>query len=139
LPRGARYYDPSLGRFTQPDTISHLGDLQQGNAYTYAGGDPVDNVDPSGKGILSGLSDALAGGFDFLTAQTLYNDFLYGTTQDVGADLAGYAIGGLTTLACETGISLLSGGAATVPAIPACALAGSGVGQVVQTKLKEGQ
>jgi hypothetical protein len=44
----ARYYDPNLGRFTQPDTINHLGDLQQGNPYEYAGGDPINYADPRG-------------------------------------------------------------------------------------------
>ncbi|MEE1928730.1 RHS repeat-associated core domain-containing protein [Streptomyces sp. TRM 70351] len=40
---GARYYDPALGRFTQPDPSG-----QETNAYLYAGGDPVNRSDPSG-------------------------------------------------------------------------------------------
>ena len=42
---GARYYDPLLGRFTQPDPVPG-GSL---NAYEYAGQNPVSNVDPSGQ------------------------------------------------------------------------------------------
>ncbi|MET9987726.1 RHS repeat-associated core domain-containing protein, partial [Streptomyces rochei] len=40
---GHRYYDPAFGRFTQPDPSG-----QEKNAYLYAGGDPVNNTDPSG-------------------------------------------------------------------------------------------
>ncbi|MFI1726772.1 RHS repeat-associated core domain-containing protein [Streptomyces sp. NPDC020489] len=40
---GARYYDPQLGRFTQPDPSG-----QETNPYLYAAGDPINNSDPSG-------------------------------------------------------------------------------------------
>ncbi|MFE2267494.1 RHS repeat-associated core domain-containing protein [Streptomyces griseosporeus] len=46
---GARYYGPSLGRFTQPDPSG-----QETNPYLYAAGDPVNNVDPEGLGWLMG-------------------------------------------------------------------------------------
>jgi RHS repeat-associated protein len=47
---GARYYDPSLGRWTQQDPVGgSLGDLGSVNRYAYAGDDPVNLVDPSGK------------------------------------------------------------------------------------------
>ena len=48
---GARYYDPSSGRFVQRDPIGIRGGL---NSYVYAGSDPVRRIDPSG---LSWLSD----------------------------------------------------------------------------------
>ncbi|MFD1829291.1 RHS repeat-associated core domain-containing protein [Streptomyces desertarenae] len=40
---GARYYDPHLGRFTQPDPSG-----QETNPYLYAAGDPVNRIDPAG-------------------------------------------------------------------------------------------
>jgi RHS repeat-associated protein len=40
---GARYYDPQIGRFTQPDPSG-----QEKNAYLYAGGDFINNIDPTG-------------------------------------------------------------------------------------------
>ncbi len=40
---GARYYDPHLGRFTQPDPSG-----QEANPYLYAAGDPVNRTDPTG-------------------------------------------------------------------------------------------
>lgn len=41
---GSRYYDPTLGRFTQPDPTG-----QEGNPYTYSAADPVNRSDPSGN------------------------------------------------------------------------------------------
>ena len=40
-----RYYDPASGRFTQEDPIGLAGGL---NVYGFAGGDPVNNIDPFG-------------------------------------------------------------------------------------------
>jgi RHS repeat-associated protein len=50
---GTRYYDPTLGRWTQQDPVGgSLGDLNSANRYTYANDDPVNAVDPSGKDII---------------------------------------------------------------------------------------
>ncbi|WP_374492083.1 RHS repeat-associated core domain-containing protein [Streptomyces sp. ICN903] len=48
---GARYYDPHLGRFTQPDPSG-----QETNPYLYATGDPINRTDPTG---LTSFSEAL--------------------------------------------------------------------------------
>ncbi|HZM78956.1 MAG TPA: RHS repeat-associated core domain-containing protein [Candidatus Limnocylindrales bacterium] len=46
---GARYQDPVLGRFISPDTIvPEIDDPQDINRYSYAGNNPVNNVDPTG-------------------------------------------------------------------------------------------
>lgn len=45
---GARYYDPSIGRWTQQDPLDQPDDLRNGNRYAYAAADPVNYVDPDG-------------------------------------------------------------------------------------------
>jgi RHS repeat-associated protein len=46
---GARYYNPTTGRFTQPDPSG-----REANAYLYAGASPVVNTDPTGLLYVSG-------------------------------------------------------------------------------------
>ncbi|MGH7991500.1 MAG: RHS repeat-associated core domain-containing protein, partial [Limisphaerales bacterium] len=53
----ARYYDPELGRFIQPDTIiPDLSNPQSYNRYSYCLNDPLRYTDPSGHGA---IGDAL--------------------------------------------------------------------------------
>jgi RHS repeat-associated protein len=48
---GARYYDPSLGRFVTADpTIQRMGDPQDLNRYSYARNNPLKYTDPTGYG-----------------------------------------------------------------------------------------
>jgi RHS repeat-associated protein len=70
---GARYYDPSVGRWTQQDPSG-----QDANPYMYVGGDPVNLVDPEGlrpfwtrfaaKAAAATLSTAVIGGVCVFTA-----------------------------------------------------------------------
>jgi RHS repeat-associated protein len=47
---GARYYDPELGRFTQPDSIvQQPSNPQTLNRYSYCNNNPVNYVDPTGQ------------------------------------------------------------------------------------------
>ncbi|MDR2722132.1 MAG: RHS repeat-associated core domain-containing protein [Cellulomonadaceae bacterium] len=59
----ARYYNPTVGRFTQPDilrgSLSTPGSL---NRYAYALGDPVNRSDPSGMFSIGGLFNAVKTG-----------------------------------------------------------------------------
>jgi RHS repeat-associated protein len=45
---GARYYDPSIGRFISPDPLTDTDDPQALNPYSYAADNPVSYSDPSG-------------------------------------------------------------------------------------------
>ncbi len=74
---GQRYYDPAVGRWTQPDPKVMPFDVRQANRYAYAGCDPVNNVDPSGT---SCLTAALG-----LAGVTLFFDFNVATFNGVGA------------------------------------------------------
>src|SRR5574341_130900 len=52
----ARYYSPSIGRFTQPDPFEGALALPASlNPYGYAHGNPVNYSDPSGQFICAGL------------------------------------------------------------------------------------
>jgi RHS repeat-associated protein len=46
---GARWYDQTLDRWTQQDSIDQTGDLQDGNRYLYAGDNPTNMTDPTGE------------------------------------------------------------------------------------------
>lgn len=55
----ARYYDPSVGRFTARDDLVQGGPGTQGfDRYTYAGNNPVNWTDPSGHLSLNDIGDA---------------------------------------------------------------------------------
>lgn len=53
---GARYYDPTLGTFTQPDPSG-----QERNLYAYASCNPVNNVDPTGLDCAGSIFGAVIG------------------------------------------------------------------------------
>lgn len=60
LGNGYRSYSPGLLRFLSPDTLSPF-DLGGFNAYAYCAGDPVNRSDPSGRGPLDWLVQAIFG------------------------------------------------------------------------------
>jgi hypothetical protein len=76
---GTRYYDSTLGRWTQQDPVGgSLGDLNSANRYTYAGDDPVNMVDPSGAisgpggaAVILGLIAALCAAAAFFLTGTI--------------------------------------------------------------------
>lgn len=85
---GARYYDPTLGRFTQVDPSG-----QQQNQYLYAGADPINNADPSGLVAVSGGFSVklcaiicLVGGVDYGTTG-LHESAGLGAGPDVGGSV----------------------------------------------------
>lgn len=101
----ARYYDPNLGRFTQPDPSG-----QEKNPYLYAGGDPVNRTDPSGLGWLQKVGDVISDSESIVGAAT-------GCVAGLGA-------------ASETGIiqaaGVFGGGIGAVgAAVGSCALGGA--------------
>lgn len=53
---GVRFYDPNQGVWTQQDSLDAPLDPVNANRYAYAGGDPVNNFDPTG---LYGIEEVL--------------------------------------------------------------------------------
>ncbi|MFJ4918480.1 RHS repeat-associated core domain-containing protein [Streptomyces sp. NPDC088725] len=95
---GARYYDQTLGRFTQPDPSG-----RETNPYLYAAADPINHIDPEGLlsyGTLSGIGDAAS----------LLKDTLTGDTQSANATKMGILTGAGIEALC------LAGAAAGAPA-----------------------
>ncbi|WP_435812018.1 RHS repeat-associated core domain-containing protein [Streptomyces massasporeus] len=94
---GHRYYDPSLGRFTQPDPSG-----QEANPYLYAAGDFINNTDPSGLYSIDDFASDVATVVDTGTAGGMTGagigcgvGFFVATLPGCGAGaVAGTAIGG---------------------------------------------
>jgi len=62
---GARYYDPSLGRFITPDRmVVHPNDPQDLNRYAYCRNNPTNLIDPTGNGWLKNIFKSLNKIFD---------------------------------------------------------------------------
>lgn len=53
---GARYYNPAIGRWTQPDPLNQPADLRQANRYAYVGADPINWRDPAGTSFLKDMA-----------------------------------------------------------------------------------
>jgi len=54
---GERYYDPSIGRWTQPDAEVNVASTSGANGYAYVDGNPASFVDPNGRCAIPFLGD----------------------------------------------------------------------------------
>ncbi|MBD8057526.1 RHS repeat-associated core domain-containing protein [Cellulomonas sp. JH27-2] len=104
---GARYYNASEGRWTQQDTLDTPLDPSNANRYAYAANNPVNYVDPQGRGWWTVGTEIvkLIGDFDTLAGmQDLVNADSNGEITDAAGSLfASITVTGL----CYTGAALL--------------------------------
>lgn len=101
---GQRWYDPTTGRFTQQDTLDTPLDPGNANRYAYAGGDPINNLDPIGYSFLSTALEVLGdGGACFAGGRAVGG---VGATVGLAAGPEGAAAGGLlgATYGCAAAI-----------------------------------
>ncbi|MEU1075117.1 MULTISPECIES: RHS repeat-associated core domain-containing protein [unclassified Streptomyces] len=108
---GARYYDPTLGRFTQPDPSG-----QEKNPYLYAEGDPANRIDPDG---LFSVDGALRGSLKWAGRATGVKAF-----KDAGAALIGGNYRAFAAVLAGESVSAALGSAC----VPAAAAAGAPTG-----------
>ena len=71
---GARWFDPSLGRFVQADTVTPRG-AQGLDKYAYANNSPVKYADPSGHMATECSSQDSCGSNDEVTAEMIETEF----------------------------------------------------------------
>lgn len=127
---GLRYYSPKYARWTQQDVIETIGDPSEGNRYTYAGDDPVNNVDSSGAfweevGCAVGAVANAVNPVNQITNPFNVGD-PNGTLIQGGIELAA-AGSGITALAAATGVSALAATGVGLPFV-AIGLFAVGVG-----------
>jgi RHS repeat-associated protein len=93
---GARYYDPSLGRFISPDTIVQSpSDPQTLNRYSYVSNNPVNRVDPDGRSWKK-FFKALWKTVEFIHNPVKYNPILNGIVTGDWSYARDMAIAGAT-------------------------------------------
>jgi len=62
-----------MGRWTQQDPLNLMASQQNANRYAYAGGDPINLLDPAGTGVFDDVAEGfgvVATGIACATAET---------------------------------------------------------------------
>ncbi|CAL9366170.1 hypothetical protein SUDANB151_00754 [Streptomyces sp. enrichment culture] len=96
----ARYYDPQVGRFTQPDPAGI-----EANPYLYASGDPTNIIDPTGLFGIPGWGKVKQVASDtWLGTQLLYGK----VTSSINTDNDACFAGGFTIMAAGFGLGAVA-------------------------------
>ncbi|GAB3006077.1 hypothetical protein GCM10023080_084660 [Streptomyces pseudoechinosporeus] len=103
----ARYLDPNIGRFTQPDPAG-----LEANPYLYASGDPTNMIDPNGLWSMPGWAKAAVGTVVTVAvgaAAIMAVGAACGATAGAACLLAGAVTGALWTGAAGAGMAKAMG------------------------------
>jgi RHS repeat-associated protein len=103
---GIRYYDAATGRWTQRDPVGgSLTETVKANPYVYAGDDPVNLVDPSGRLSIAAqfgkacLEGGFAAGITVLIGAVITSFFI-----PITAPIGLLAVGIAATTGCIAGV-----------------------------------
>ncbi|MDJ0358577.1 RHS repeat-associated core domain-containing protein [Paenarthrobacter sp. PH39-S1] len=99
---GARWYNPTTGRWTQQDTLDNPLDPANANRYTYAANDPINNADPTGMDFFSDFGQQFA---PVIVAGAVG---LLGTALGVAVDSTGIGLGITLGIGCATGLATVA-------------------------------
>jgi RHS repeat-associated protein len=125
---GLRWYLPTTGTWTQRDTLDAPLDPVNANRYAYAGDDPVNNSDASGRGAgaaIARLIRAVAAGKSIFTALN-------------HGDILSLATGFAVTTLCEAAVAVPTGGIGAVVSVGFCALVGEVFSKAAENIVDEG-
>jgi len=128
----ARYYNPNICRFINPDPTGFSGGL---NFYAFANGNPINNVDPMGLQVPGPVEIAVGFGPGYGESTSAWNNRYQGAISQAGpiqaAALGGVAVGAggavVVTFAAPIAVSGLTLAGLTPAAASATVTAGLGI------------
>lgn len=141
---GARYYNPAINHFVQPDSqIQDIYNPQDLNRYSYTRNNPYKYTDPSGNAVnlatgLIGAGIGSVAGFGISIAAQIHSTGQVNWADASKDAAAGFVAGGVTGLTFGAGAALLGGelsSGALIAMMGTSGGLGSGAGQVTSNIL----
>ncbi|MCM3780652.1 RHS repeat-associated core domain-containing protein [Microbacterium hydrocarbonoxydans] len=90
---GNRWYNTTLGRWTQQDTLDAPLDATNANRYAYAGADPINNVDPTGRAVGSDIANGVFSSYFGAVVGFVVSGTCFGLATGAAIPTAGASLG----------------------------------------------